>query len=366
MVNAHTFNIGFAGGNYAWDRALTAPDRVAELLSNLVFAHRSFPMLAFLLGVGLVLQTRTLARPEVSSALFGRYMALLLVGVAHGLLLWPGDILAAYAIIVLTLARYAVAWSGTAVKLVLGVLFTATFATTTYWAFGDQSPLRCGPDAMSMEASFAQGNWLTARGQGAAEFLINGLLGHALNPVFWALVLLGVWCARSAAFWQHLRQPSFFHPVVLASAAVLAWSTAAEWTFGRAGAWSSLGCQGGVVSQFLLAETTTPFVCIPVLLTLFAWLAQRYPRAPALMRLMAVGRAPLTMFLGQSIVFSILFSQTFLGLHGHLGRAGVLLIALLTFMLLAAWIDYRYLGRGRVPPGERLWRAMARRFSRSR
>ena len=359
VVNAHAFNQGFNSGNYAWNLALTSYDRAAELVSNLVFAHRSVSLLAFLLGVGLVVQSRALERAQVSAALSRRYLVLLAIGVLHGLLLWPGDILAAYAIVVLVLGRFAVTWSLATLTGVIGALLLFSFGVTLYSVLTDQYALQCQASPVFTEASFAQSNWFAARRYAAKEFVWTGLLGQVLNANVWALVLIGVWCGRADAFWQHLQKPSFHKPLVVVSMALLAASTAAEWQTGRAGGWSSLGCYGWVISQFRLAETLTTFASVPVLLTLFAWLAQRWPRAPTFLLFEAVGRAPLTMFVGQSVVFTLMFSQTFVGLHGQIGRLGVLAIALLTYVLLAIWIERRYRRRDVMPPLERLWRKLS-------
>jgi uncharacterized protein len=361
VVNAHAFNNGLDSGNYAWDLALTARDRAGELISNLFFAHRSLPLLAFLLGVGLVMQTRSLDRVKVSTVLFRRYLALLAIGVLHGLLLWPGEILAAYAFIVLVLARYSVTWSIDTLKSVIAAFVAFSFGLSLYWALTDSALLQCSSPAIFAQTSFAQSNWLAARQLGVTEFIWAGLIGQGLNVNIWALMLIGVWCARLDTFWQHLREPSFRQPLVAVSVVVLAVSTALEWQFGRAGGWSSLGCSGQAVSRFVLFETTTMFACVPVVLTLFAWLAKRSAGAAWFKQFVAVGRAPLTMFIGQSVVFTLLFNKTFIGLHGEVGRFGVLVAAVLTYAVLAVWIDRRYARRGLVAPAERGWRKLYRR-----
>ena len=359
IVNAHAFNQGLNIGNYGWDLALTTHDRVAELISNLVFAHRSLPLLAFLLGVGLVVQSRALERARVGAALIRRYLALLAIGLVHGLLLWPGDILAAYAIIVLVLARYAVTWPLAALKWVIGALLCVSFGPALYGALTAHYALQCWPNSPVGPASFAQSSWLAARRYAADEFFEVGLLGQGLNPNVWALVLLGVWCGRLDAFWRHLQQPTFRQPLFVAGAALLAVSSAVEWHTGRAGGWLASSCDGRVIWQFYLAETISMLASVPVLLTLFAWLAQYRSHAPTFRLFEAVGHAPLTMFVGQSIVFTLSFNPVFGGLHGQIGRFGVLALAVATYALLAVWIDRQFVRRSVVPPVERLWRKLS-------
>jgi uncharacterized protein len=371
VINVHAFNSGFNVGNYGWNAASRVFDQAAELISNLLFAHRSFPLLAFLLGVGLVVQAKKLppsARrfemPNVAKALGPRYAALGLIGVFHGLLLWPGEILSAYALMVLILARYAVSWQARTLDRVLALFLIVQFGLELYFVATERASLSCKKEELFSTISFAQSNWLAARRAGVSEYLLAGL-GQSLIVQIWTHVLLGVWAARSAWFWNMLKAPTLKYPAVWASAAMLMLSTFVEWKMGIAGGWSTLLCQGGAVSVFGLAEKTTGYVVVPVVIVAFAVLAKSQSGRAWWQRLIAVGRAPITMFVGQSVIFSILFSHSFFGLHARIGRGGALLLAVLTFLTLAAWVDQRYLQTGRVAPGERLWRWLTARLTRT-
>jgi Predicted membrane protein len=93
---------------------------------GLLVPQRFFPIFALLFGIGfsLLLESARRRVPEPRVVLLRRLLALLVIGLAHALLLWPGDILTVYAaagIVVLLpstwLPRLAVA--------ALGVTFTA-------------------------------------------------------------------------------------------------------------------------------------------------------------------------------------------------------------------------------------------------
>jgi uncharacterized protein len=372
IINAHTFNTGFNVGNYGWNAASQIVDQAAELISNLLFAHRSFPLLAFLLGVGLVVQTQRLPAPErrfempnVARALWPRYFALGLIGIAHGLLLWPGEILTCYALIVLVLARYAVDWSPRALDRILALFLVIQFGWELYFVATERAPLSCKKEDFFSAVSFAQSNWFAARRAGVSEYLLAGI-GQTLIIQMWTHVLLGVWAARSTWFWNMLKSPTFKNPVVIASGLMLVLATLVEWKSGAAGGWSTLYCEGGAASVFVLAEKTTGYAVVPVLVVTFAWLAQNASGRAWWQRLTAVGRASITMFLGQSLILTILFNHSFLGLHARIGRAGVLLLAVLTYMVLAAWIDQRYFQTGRIAPGEQMWRWLTKQLRRER
>lgn len=67
---------------------------------HLLVDHRFFPIFSFLFGVGfsIVLESAAARSPRPRLVLLRRLAVLLAIGAAHHLLLWPGDILAVYAI----------------------------------------------------------------------------------------------------------------------------------------------------------------------------------------------------------------------------------------------------------------------------
>ena len=82
----------------------TVADRIVDVIAALTVDNRGFPLFALLFGYGIgVLHRRSLARGERSRTFLGRmlrrHLVLLALGLAHGILLFSGDILASYAII---------------------------------------------------------------------------------------------------------------------------------------------------------------------------------------------------------------------------------------------------------------------------
>src|SRR5215475_8976955 len=66
-----------------------------------LFAEDKFyPLLSFLFGLGFSIQLARLASPSAHflSLYIRRLLVLLLIGLVHGLLVWPGDILVTYAL----------------------------------------------------------------------------------------------------------------------------------------------------------------------------------------------------------------------------------------------------------------------------
>ena len=80
----------------------------------------------------------------------------------------------------------------------------------------------------------------------------------------------------------------------------------------------------------------------------------------------AAGRAPLTQFIGQSIVFAVLFNKSLVGLHGEVGRGVYSLIAIATYGLLCAFIRAWLASGHAYGPMEIVWRRLTRLFSPQR
>jgi uncharacterized protein len=362
VVNVHAFANGLENGNYAWEAARIWYDRSAEFFVNIVFSHRSYPVLAFLLGIGLTLQiSRADGVSDARARIVRRYLALLIIGVAHGILLWPGDVLAAYALIVLTLCSGGVTWTNrrlltlAACVLLISILLLLSYVIGVMFV-GDDG--RCGLGSTTA-ASFAQTSWRAALTMRAREYLQWGMLVQMFLPSIWAPVILGIWAARQDWFWQHLRSPSWRSAWMQWILAGFVIGVLLEAYAGPRGGWFAANCGGLPSALFQVGSDLTTFLWPPIVLTLWAEVARGMHSGPIRQRLIAVGRAPISMFIGQSICFTVIFSNAFLGLHKHLGRFGTFALAVLVYLTVAAWIDQHYIQRGRIAPGERLWRRLS-------
>jgi uncharacterized protein len=367
LVNVHAIARGWSS-HYALDLASHPGDVIAEYIVGLVFAHRAFPMLAFLLGVGIAMQWRKLANDAESSralsALRARYVALLILGVAHALLLWPGDIVSTYALIVLIILWR---WPKSDGRLKFWALFAGGLSVLTYVSialtyfaavgeFSDIEPLK------PTTSSFAQTTLSAALTMHAKEYLASGIV-QALLPEVWAAILLGMWLGQSERFEHWLRAETQAKGWFAFGLVLLAVGTALEFTASRMGAWQYEPAYGVGDGLLILG---IPFVLIG---SVFAWLALArawrddvLPDVRSL--LIAAGQTPLTQFFGQSFVFFVVFSDSLIGWHGDLGRSAYALTAIVTFVLLAgfarAWLGSGY-ARG---PAEIAWMALAKRLAR--
>lgn len=101
LANVHLF---LHGGGPIGARGYPAPrteaDRVVTVLQLVLVDGRAYPLFGALLGYGLA---RAAARAPVR-VLYRRGIALLVVGLAHGVLVFSGDIVAAYGVVTLIMA----------------------------------------------------------------------------------------------------------------------------------------------------------------------------------------------------------------------------------------------------------------------
>ncbi|MGL4233411.1 MAG: DUF418 domain-containing protein [Casimicrobium sp.] len=365
LVNVHAIARGWMS-HYALDQAAHVGDVIAEYIVGLVFAHRAFPSLAFLLGLGIAMQWRRLTRDATVDhvaalkTLRARYIALFILGFVHAMLLWPGDIVSTYALIALVILF---AWPKTDARLrfwaifaiALSVVMYLSIASTYFGVLGEASPLE------PISSSFAQPTLLAALAMHPREYLLSGIV-QAMLPEVWAAILMGVWLGQSEKFERWLRGEASVRGWFAFGFAMLVIGSALEFAASRMDAWRyvpAFGRGDGVLIAGI------PFVLVGSVFALFAIARAWSPKRFIVIRsfLMAAGRTPLTQFFGQSLVFAIVFNASLIGWHGHMGRAAYSLTAMLTFALLAgfarAWLASGH-ARG---PMEMLWMALARRLT---
>ncbi len=367
LVNVHAIARGWMS-HYALDRATHVGDVIAEYVVGLVFAHRAFPSLAFLFGLGVAIQWRRFMqnaaadRAAALKVLRSRYVALFILGFAHAMLLWPGDIVSSYALIALVILW---SWPKSDERLkfwahvasAICVAFYVSIASTYLAISGDAEPLE------KIASSFAQANLFDALAMHPKEYLMSGIVQVAL-PEVWAAVLFGVWLGQSARFEHWLRGESSVRGWFAFGFAMLAIGTMIEFLASRMNAWRyvpAFGLGDGVLIAGI------PFVLIGSVFALFAIARMWPPSRLATIRslLIASGRTPLTQFFGQSLVFAIVFNASLIGWHGDMGRATYSLTAITTFVLLAGFAR-AWLASGHVRgPIEMLWVALARRLARA-
>ncbi len=356
LVNVHAFASTWSS-LYGLDMARSVGDVVAETVNAMLFTHRSYPVLSFLFGAGLALQW--LQMPETTRRLRqlrGRLWALLSIGVAHGLLLWPGDVLTTYAVMgllivgLLKLDRRVTL--GSAV-----VVYALTFAL--YLSIGVASiasrvEAYPAPEAV---ASFAASSVMAALSLHPREYVDRGLV-QILVSDFWAHALLGMWAGCSGALQRFFATPFARPSVTVVGALLFVAGGVTELFAAQYGGWNAQTFEDVGYGLMTIALLPASLGGLWFWLTVAAcWGRSRFAHGALASLVVATGRAPLTQFIGQSIVFAALFNKSLIGWHGELGRSTYSLIALTTYVLLCAFIR-AWLASHTHGPMELAWRRM--------
>jgi uncharacterized protein len=340
-----------------------ALDTVVYLLVATFISTKFLSIFAFLFGLGFALQWQSLRRrldaAQARAAYRRRLVFLLLLGLAHGALLYYGEILAAYALLGFLLLNYAqarpAALAASACRWWLGFALLTITSTAVFESLRMAFPLSDDPAqvpewALEQFAVYTGGGFAEQIGPRLADYW--SVLGSTLllgGPQIMGLFLLGALAGRLGWLARPGRHPRLWR--------VVTWVGLAALPFAAAGAWlnfetmrDSPGDPAAVGYAFVNAGSLA--ACLYV--ALFVRLRQR----PAMRRLIAwlvpAGRMPLTNYIVQSVAMGLLLSGWGFGLGAALGRAELALLALaiVVVQLIAsrAWIA-RF-GQG---PLEALW-----------
>ena len=322
-------------------------------------AGKFISIFSLLFGVGLALQEkRAIARGRPFGPFIRWRMALLVAaGVMHGILLWPGDILAVYGFFgllsPLLLKRSPRTLWRLALAIALVAIGTSAFLTISY--FRDPVAYDTGSTADLWIDAYWQApfpNYLQLRIQEwklvwettyvsdfsyAFLFFVLGLaLGKSdrltawLNPdfktgrrfkaaVFLALLVnLALLIRYSASPPASLIHALLFYPIFMVGNWILAWGYIA-----------GFACLHGRIAGSDLMKT-----------------------------LACVGRLSLTNYLLQSVIANVIFMSFGFGFYGHVPVVGGVILSVVIFagqMIFSRW----WLSRHRSGPAEHLWRLLS-------
>ncbi len=346
----------------------TAADRAADVLIALLVDNRGFPLFAMLFGYGIgILYRRSRQRGEPPRRfvlrMARRHLGLLAIGLAHGILLFSGDILVAYAIIGMLCAllvsrhRLALPLAGLLALPALGV-----------WGWADAT---IGLGEGSGYAAASAPDYRTSLEIRTGSTLRGALLAPVEDIGLLAPMAIGALAARIRLLEEVAANRDLLMPL-------------ARWGLG-------LGLLGAVPLTAVLVldpahavlEGERALGVLGVLHQLSgllgalglaaaaALLAQRLRRrgevgvgrtehllGGAVRRIEALGAVSLSAYIAQSIVFLALFPPFTLDLGSRLGTAGAAAIVLLSWLAMippAVALAHR----GRRGPLELLLRTLA-------
>ena len=308
---------------------LGAVDTTAAFVVQAAFAGKFISIFSLLFGFGAARQLQ-----ESGAARFRRRLgALALLGLAHALLLFLGDILVTYALLGLVLPR-AVRWSTRTLVRTAVLLWVVSVALSgclgALQAFG---PPLDPADAEPLIALHRSGDFMAIAANRLSEFL--PLLAGGLvvgTPQVLGLMLLGIVGyrrlgdrplaealdagARTARF---LWLPALGGNLLYAAAA----------TGGVSG-----GSQAAAGLAAPLLAIFAPLLALAIVGTLLPLLAGPRSGGIAARTLAVGGRLSLSVYIAQSVVCGLIFDGYGLGLYGSVGPAGCLGLAVLVYAAL--------------------------------
>lgn len=317
------------------------PDIAAVFITRTFCENKFILIFSFLFGYG---AARQLERGS-NNWFRWRLLGLGLIGILHALLLWPGDILLAYALMGLILS-VTVRWP----------LYKLLKAALLFWAVAIAGNTLVGaalvivhplqPDAAAALALYQSGNFtdiLRVRLAEWGEFYGFGLF--VLMPLIAAAFLLGAAAHR----WLAGQPPSTLAPFAFRVSDFILWpAIIGGIAYGVLATAPKTWASGALVApEIILRALFSPlmaFVIFAGVLRLFTT-----PQASRLIRPFAAnGRLSLSVYIAQSAVCVLLFHGYGLGLYGQIGPATALFVSIAIFAVMTligeAWL--RVFGKG--------------------
>lgn len=343
-------NIGFlADPGYALTGAMPVPEGPVALAVTAFVLTKFYVIFSFLFGYSFTLQLRAAERAGASARArtLRRCLALFVIGVAHGLLLWIGDILTLYAllgVILLALRGIRPRTAVVAGSVIIGLL-TAFWAALAWLSTLDPAGGQAAP-ADPAEAARVLG---LATG-GPLDFLtMQAELYPPLVAMIWlfqgptalAMFLFGLAAGKTKLLEEPERLSRLLPRIQWLGFGVgLPGAVLYAWSAGQGGAAELVGNAVNTVTSILLAAAY-----VATLLRLIG----RFPAAGRV--LAAPGRAAASNYVGQSLLIALVFTGYGLALAGRLSPIAVMGVALAVYALLV-WASGRWLRTHRYGPVE--------------
>lgn len=349
----------FSGSDLAREQNVSIPwgwgGPWPSTLRTALIESKAAALLAMLFGAGLVIQCERVARRGRSYAAFAfrRSGALALIGLAHTLLLWNGDILLDYAVLSLMMVPF-VRVRASRILWAIPALVLTSFALAA-------PLLRVGGPELSFARElqhYGAGSWMDALRYRTWEFV------HAMGPMRAAnrLPILSPFFVLGAFFWKRgwFSEPAQHRGALLrifAACTLLG-------LLANAVPWETLGPWLTAHVPFRPLRILVKLVCFlgrPLLTLGYAagilLLLQRPAWRRALAHVAPLGRMTLTQYLLQSVVCTLVFNGYGLGLFGKVS-INACLWGSLGFYVVQVWSSAWWLARFPTGPAEWLWRRM--------
>lgn len=341
-------------------------DRAAELVMDAIFAGKANSIFSFLFGLGMTIQLeRAAARGGQLVPLYlKRLFVLFLIGAAHSLLLWHGDVLHIYAVLGLLLLALRRA-SDKVVFALIGVFLIAPMVRSGWALYFQESPIHPIPYYRQLAHEhmrvFQSGTYWEQVGVRLHEYKEMYIVapqrlqgGIWTFPSFSITMLLGFYAGRKRLFQNVQENLPRFRRVMwwclgLGIAVAVGFSVLKAIRPPPTGRPTVLGFFIGA-----LFNLNRPLLCVGYIAAI-TLLFQRERVKRLLLPLAAAGSMPLTNYLMQSVIATFIFYSYGLGFFGKVGPALSYVIAAAIFAVQVVY-SRAWLARFRFGPLEWLWR----------
>ena len=328
-----------------------------------LFAEDKFyPLLSFLFGLGFSIQLARLASPSAHflSIYIRRLLVLLLIGLVHGLLVWPGDILVTYALMGFLLLLFRKC--GQTATLTFAIVFL--LLPIVLFPIGSDLHGRLFSHIVGSDIDykdlwnealrvFSSGTYQEITLERTRAMSWN-LCGPISMLQILGLFLFGLYAGQRGWF-QNLQR----HLPFLRKARSWAFALALVGMLVRAGAFHLSSVMGPLFAGFgeEVLDTTGNLALSFFYASAIVLLAHRPVWKSRLAPLAAVGRTALSNYLLQSIICTTIFYSYGLQLFGKVGPAAGLALSIAIYLIqlpLSVW----WLGHFRSGPMEWVWRSL--------
>ena len=340
--------------------------RLANVFANVQWyfvEERFFTLLCFLFGAGFAIQ---LLRAEergvdVKATYTRRSIALLAIGLIHGLLIWNGDILTMYALVSFALVMFRTASAKRALVSALLIWILIPDIIVRLQIFAGMIYMIPRPNPTTTNWILAHGTWLQIAPLRVGAFFDWfsrwGLISY-FNIL--AMFLFGMWAVKSGYLSRVTQDRKVTTRLLVFSILV-----------------ALVGFAFNAFAPKLLPHRDNPpgitdgVFWVPVR-SMFSWstwgstlayaatllLLWQTPRgARWLAPMAAAGRMALTTYLTQSVVSTMFFYGYGFGRYGHLGYTDMFVFTIVLFSIQMA-VSKWWLARFRFGPAEWLWRRL--------
>ena len=332
----------FQHAEVGWRDYTAAPDLVARWLITALGQTKIYPLFALLFGYGLALQlSRAAAAGAALAPRYRRRMAgLIALGVLHGVLFFPGDILVIYGVV----GALAFLLRRAEPARLLRIAATTYAAAAGVWLIAGLLDLAYGggaatPTAESLSA-LSGGSFPEAVAQHLRDWPWTlALLSLVQGPAAFAFFLVGVVLGRGDLLSHPERHRALARRVLVTAGPVGLLGSAVGATLAvMGGATATLGFAVGFASAPLLAGGYIAGLAL---------LLGSHP-GPLARPLEAGGRMSLTIYLLESVVATTLSYGYGAGLFGEIGAAEGIVLSVAVWLALSlgaiAWFRWARFG----------------------